>query len=131
MSQEKVVIVGGARTPIGSFGGVLSQVDAYELGAAATVEALKRAGVSAEAVDEVVMGCISQVGPDAYNARRVALAAGLNQQVPAFNVNRLCGSGLQAIWSGAQELLWAAAHGADSGRGGTSVVVAGGNESMS
>lgn len=121
VDREKVVIVGGARTPIGSFGGQFKDVDAYELGAAATVEALKRSGVDATEVQEVVMGCISQVGPDAYNARRVALAAGLDRNVPAFNVNRLCGSGLQAIWSGAQELLW----------GGTDVVVAGGNESMS
>src|SRR5690606_25641244 len=104
--REKVVIVGGARTPIGSFGGAFKDVDAYELGAAATVEALKRSGVESDAVGEVVMGCISQVGPDAYNARRVSLAAGLNRSVPAFNVNRLCGSGLQAIWSAAQELLW-------------------------
>ncbi|MFV0434227.1 MAG: thiolase family protein [Leucobacter sp.] len=120
-AREKVVIVSGARTPVGSFGGALKDVDAYELGAAAVVEALARAGVSRDEVGEVVMGNISQVGPDAYNARRVALAAGLSSRVPAFNVNRLCGSGLQAIWSGAQELLW----------GGVDVVVAGGDESMS
>ncbi|MFV0319445.1 MAG: thiolase family protein [Microbacterium sp.] len=120
-AREKVVIVSGARTPVGSFGGALKDVDAYELGAAAVVEALARAGVSGDEVGEVVMGNISQVGPDAYNARRVALAAGLSSRVPAFNVNRLCGSGLQAIWSGAQELLW----------GGVDVVVAGGDESMS
>ncbi|MGO3834620.1 MAG: thiolase family protein [Microbacteriaceae bacterium] len=124
-AKEKVVIVGGARTPIGSFGGSLAEVDAYELGAAATVEALKRSGVAPAEVGEVVMGCISQVGPDAYNARRVALEAGLDRSVPAFNVNRLCGSGLQAIWSAAQELLW------DGGEGGLDVAVAGGNESMS
>ncbi|HUH52914.1 MAG TPA: thiolase family protein [Microbacteriaceae bacterium] len=118
---EKVVLVAGARTPIGSYNGVFKDVDAYELGAAAVTEALSRAGVATEEVDEVIMGCISQVGPDAYNARRVALAAGLDKSVPAFNVNRLCGSGLQAIWSGAQELLW----------GGADVIVAGGNESMS
>lgn len=120
--REKIVIVGGARTPIGSFGGAFKDVDAYELGAAATVEALKRSGVEADAVGEVVMGCISQVGPDAYNARRVSLAAGLSRSVPAFNVNRLCGSGLQAIWSAAQELLWSP---------GLKAAVAGGNESMS
>lgn len=120
-APEKVVIVGGARTPIGSYSGVFKDVDAYQLGAAAVTEALNRAGVGADEVGEVIMGCISQVGPDAYNARRVGLAAGLQQRVPAFNVNRLCGSGLQAIWSGAQELLW----------GGVDVVVAGGNESMS
>lgn len=120
--REKIVIVGGARTPIGSFGGAFKDVDAFELGAAATVEALKRSGVEADAVGEVVMGCISQVGPDAYNARRVSLAAGLNRSVPAFNVNRLCGSGLQAIWSAAQELLWSPD---------LTAAVAGGNESMS
>nr|WP_245190361.1 thiolase family protein [Leucobacter exalbidus] len=111
----------GARTPVGSFGGSLKDVDAYALGAAAAVEALRRAGVAGSEVGEVIMGCISQVGPDAYNARRVALGAGLPPSVPAVNVNRLCGSGLQAVWSGAQELLW----------GGVDVVVAGGNESMS
>lgn len=120
-TREKVVIVGGARTPIGSFGGALAGVDAYELGAAAVSEALNRSGVEKDSVDEVIMGCISQVGPDAYNARRVGIGAGLPHSVPAFNVNRLCGSGLQAIWSGAQELLW----------GGADVIVAGGNESMS
>ncbi|MGX1703160.1 thiolase family protein [Microbacterium sp. NPDC055357] len=121
MTRDKVVILGGARTPVGSFGGALKDVDAYELGAAAVTEALTRSGVDGSEVGEVVMGNISQVGPDAYNARRVALAAGLSSRVPAFNVNRLCGSGLQAIWSGAQELLW----------GGVDVVVAGGDESMS
>ncbi|TFV84977.1 thiolase family protein [Microbacterium sp. dk485] len=118
---EKVVILAGARTPVGSFAGSLSSVPAHELGATAVTAALARAGVSGEDVGEVVMGCIAQNGPDAYNARRVALAAGLHPRIPAFTVNRLCGSGLQAIWSGAQELLW----------GGVDVVVAGGDESMS
>lgn len=120
-TRDRVVIVAGARTPIGSFGGALSGVDAYELGARAVTAALERSGVDAADVGEVVMGCIAQNGPDAYNARRVALAAGLAPRIPAFTVNRLCGSGLQAIWSGAQELLW----------GGVDVVVAGGDESMS
>lgn len=120
MTREKVVVVAGARTPIGSFGGVYRDTAAHELGAAAVVGALSRAGVAGDEVGEVVMGCIGQVGPDAYNARRVALAAGLHTRVPAFTVNRLCGSGLQAIWSGAQELLW----------GGVDVVVAGGDENM-
>lgn len=117
---EKVVILSGARTPIGSFGGVFRDMPAHELGAVAAVEALRRAGVAAEEVDEVIMGCIGQVAGDAYNARRVALAAGLPIETPAFTVNRLCGSGLQAIWSGAQQLLW----------GGADVILAGGDESM-
>jgi acetyl-CoA C-acetyltransferase len=118
---ERVAIVGGARTPIGSYGGVLKDTPAHELGAVAVRAALERAQVSGDEVGEVVMGCIAQIGPDSYNARRVALEAGLHHRIPAFNVNRLCGSGLQAIWSGAQELLW----------GGVDVVVAGGDESMS
>lgn len=120
MTRERVVVVAGARTPVGSFGGVFRETPAHELGAAAVVEALRRSGLDGADVGEVVMGCIGQVGPDAYNARRVALAAGLHTRVPAFTVNRLCGSGLQAIWSGAQELLW----------GGVDVVVAGGDENM-
>ncbi|WP_136706611.1 thiolase family protein [Agromyces sp. H66] len=121
MRSEKVVIVAGARTPIGTFGGAFRGTPAHELGAAAATEALARAGVGGDEVGEVVMGCIGQVAGDAYNARRVALAAGLPVRVPAFTVNRLCGSGLQAIWSGAQELLW----------GGVDVVLAGGDENMS
>lgn len=121
MAEPRIVIVSGARTPIGSYGGSLSGVDAHELGAVAVAEALRRARVDKGDVDEVVMGCIAQNGPDAYNARRVALAAGLPTRVPAFTVNRLCGSGLQAIWSAAQELRW----------GGIDVAVAGGDESMS
>jgi acetyl-CoA C-acetyltransferase len=117
---EKIVILGGARTPVGSFGGVFRDTAAHDLGAAAASEAMRRTGISAADVDEVVMGCIGQVAGDAYNARRVALAAGLPVRTPALTVNRLCGSGLQAIWSGAQELLW----------GGVDVVLAGGDENM-
>lgn len=120
MSADKVVIVGGARTPIGSFAGVFRDTPGYVLGARASEEAIRRSGVEKSDIDEVIMGCIGQVGPDAYNARRVALEAGLDKNTPAFTVNRLCGSGLQSIWSGAQQLLW----------GGTDVVLAGGNESM-
>ena len=119
-TQEKIVIVDGARTPIGSFGGVFKDTPGYELGAAATTEALRRSGVAAEDVREVIMGCIGQVGPDAYNARRVALTAGLPVSTPAYTVNRLCGSGLQAIWSAAMEMRW----------NGLDITLAGGDESM-
>lgn len=122
MSQpERIVVLDGARTPIGSYGGALSSVPAHELGAAAVTEALRRSEVSVDEPGEVVMGCIGQVGPDAYNARRVAIAAGLPSSTPAYTVNRLCGSGLQAIWSAAMEMQW----------NGLSVAVAGGDESMS
>lgn len=119
--QDRIVIVDGTRTPIGSFGGVLKDVPAHELGAAAVREALVRAGVEATDIESIVMGCIGQVGPDAYNARRVGVAAGLPMATPALTVNRLCGSGLQAIWSAAQEMRW----------NGLGLAVAGGDESMS
>ena len=106
MSKTKIVVLDGARTPIGSFGGVFKDVPGVELGATAVRGALARAGVDATDIAEVVMGCIGQVGPDAYNARRVAIAAGLPFHVPAYTVNRLCGSGLQAVWSAAMEMLW-------------------------
>ncbi len=121
MNAEKIVLIDGARTPVGSFGGVFKDVPAHELGAAAAAEALRRSGVDGGDIDEVVMGCIGQVGPDAYNARRVALAAGLPDSVPAYTVNRLCGSGLQAIWSAAMQMRW----------GGVDLALAGGDESMS
>ena len=120
-TPEPIVIVDGARTPVGSFGGVFKDVPAHELGAAAAKAALSRAGVAPEDIDEVVMGCIGQVGPDAYNARRVGIAAGLPENVPAYTVNRLCGSGLQAIWSAAMQMRWGAA----------AITLAGGDESMS
>ncbi|MBT2523358.1 thiolase family protein [Arthrobacter sp. ISL-28] len=121
MSKEKILLVNGARTPVGKYRGSLKDMGAHELGSAAALAALDRSGVAHSDVDEVIMGCIGQVGPDAYNARRVALAAGLAESTPAFTVNRLCGSGLQAIWSAAQQLRW----------GGADVILAGGNESMS
>lgn len=121
MTVEPIVVLDGARTPVGDFGGSLKDVPAHELGASAVSEALRRAGVQGADVDEVVMGCIGQVGPDAYNARRVALGAGLPVSTPAYTVNRLCGSGLQAVWAAALQL-----------RGGSAdVAVAGGDESMS
>ncbi|MFH5821837.1 thiolase family protein [Georgenia sp. AZ-5] len=102
--QDRIVLLDGARTPVGSFGGAFKSVPAHELGATAVRGALARAGVAAEEVGEVVMGCVGQTGPDAYNARRVTLAAGLPDKTPAYTVNRLCGSGLQAVWSAAMQL---------------------------
>lgn len=119
--DDDVAIVSGARTAIGRFGGALKDIDAHELAAACIAEATRRAGVALEDVEEVVLGQVAQVGPDAFNARRAALAAGVPASATSLNVNRLCGSGLQAIVTAAQELLTQ----------GLSVVVAGGNESMS
>ncbi|MFF1481520.1 thiolase family protein [Streptomyces sp. NPDC058301] len=115
-----IAVVQGVRTPIGRFKGALRSMPAHRLGALVIQEALVRAGVDLHAVDEVVLGCVGQVGPDAFNARRAALAAGLPVGVRAYNVNRLCGSGLQAVWSAAQTLALGEAQ----------VMVAGGNESM-
>ena len=120
-TTDPVVIIDGARTPIGGFGGALRDVPAHELGGRAAREALHRAGIAADEVDEVVMGCIGQVGADAFNARRVALAARMPLSTPAYTVNRLCGSGLQAIWSAAMQIQW----------GGADIALAGGDESMS
>src|SRR2546421_195394 len=103
-TDDPVVAVAGVRTAVGRFGGALRDVDAHELGAACVREALRRAGVEPGEVQEVVMGQVGQVGPDAYNARRVALEAGIPARSTAMNVNRLCSSGLQAIVTGAQQL---------------------------
>ncbi|MEU1695330.1 thiolase family protein [Streptomyces hirsutus] len=121
MPAESIVVVNGARTPVGSFGGAFKDTPAHRLGAVAAREALTRAGVAPETIDEVVMGCIGQVGADAYNARRVALDAGLPVGIPAYTVNRLCGSGLQAVWSAAMQMRWGAAD----------IALAGGDENMS
>ncbi|WP_404444104.1 thiolase family protein [Microbacterium marinum] len=120
MSEDRAAIVAGARTPIGRFAGAFRDTPAHELGAQAVTAALERSGVDASRVGEVVIGTIGQVASDAYIARRIALAAGLGDETPAFTVNRLCGSGLQSIWSAAQELRW----------GGVDVAVAGGAENM-
>ncbi|HCJ48935.1 MAG TPA: acetyl-CoA C-acyltransferase [Microbacterium sp.] len=120
MSEDRAAIVAGARTPIGRFAGAFRDTPAHELGAQAVTAALERSGVDAARVGEVVIGTIGQVASDAYIARRIALAAGLGDETPAFTVNRLCGSGLQSIWSAAQELRW----------GGVDVAVAGGAENM-
>ena len=121
LGVKPVVVVGAARTAIGTYGGSLSGIDAYKLGAVTIKESLNRAGVEPEEVDEVVMGQIGQVGPDAYNARRCALEAGLPSSTTAMNVNRLCSSGLQAIITGAQQIML----------GEADIVVAGGDENMS
>lgn len=118
---RRAVIVGGVRSPIGSFGGVLRDVSAAELGGLVLREAQARTELEASQVDEVIMGCIGQVAEDAYIARRSAVIAGLPYTVPAFSVNRLCSSGLQAIVS--------ASFAIQSSQG--QVILAGGTENMS
>lgn len=120
-AEDRIVIVGGARTPTGSFGGGLATVPNHELGAHAVTAACERAGVAVADVDEFVIGCVGQVGGDAFIARRVALAAGARPSSTAMAVNRLCGSGLQAVASAALELRL----------GESKLAVAGGCENMS
>jgi acetyl-CoA C-acetyltransferase len=121
MPGREVVIVGAARTPIGSFLGSLASVPATRLGAVAIRAALERAGVAPSAVDEVVMGNVLQAGEGQAPARQAALYAGLPESTPCWTLNKVCGSGLKAIISGAQAIAL----------GDAEVVVAGGMESMS
>jgi acetyl-CoA acetyltransferase family protein len=121
LEPRDIVVVGGARTPFGAFMGALKDVSAIELGAIAAGAALERAGVPASDVDQVVFGNVIQSSKDAiYFARHVALKCGVPIETPALTVNRLCGSGLQAIVSAAQLLML--------GEG--TVALAGGAENM-
>ncbi len=105
MTRE-VVFVGAARTAIGSYGGSLKDIPPAQLGALVIKTALERAGVASKDVGHVVVGnVIPSVPQDAYISRVAALEAGVPQETPAFNVNRLCGSGLQAVVSAAQAIL--------------------------
>lgn len=121
MLMQDVVIVSGARTPVGRFGGAFKDVPASDLGAAAIRAAVERAGIRPEDVDEVIMGNVLQADETGYVARRAALKAGLPDSVPAMTVNRACSSGLEAINLAAQSIAV----------GESEVVVAGGADSMS
>ena len=118
--MRDVVIAGACRTAIGTFGGGLKGFSAVELGTVVIAEALKRAGVRPEAVDEVVMGHVLQAGLGENPARQCSVNAGVPVGVPAFTVNKVCGSGLKAVALGAQAIA----------AGEADVVVAGGMESM-
>jgi acetyl-CoA C-acetyltransferase len=115
------VIVSACRTPIGSFGGQLKDLTAVDLGAVAIREAIARAKVSPAEVGDVILGCVLQAGAGMNVARQAAIKAGLPIEVPAETVNRVCGSGLQAVAHAVEALHM----------GYIDVVVAGGTESMS
>ncbi len=123
MPTPDVVILGGARTPFGTFGGSLRDVSAIDLGVIAAGGALERSGVAAGDVEQAIVGNVIQSSSvdGAYLARHVALKAGCPIEAPALTVNRLCGSGFQAIISGAEQILL----------GHAEIVLAGGTESMS
>ena len=122
MNKREVVIVSGARTAIGDFGGSLKDFSPSDLGAMVSREALQRAQVNGDEVDQVVFGNVIHTEPvDMYISRVVALKSGVSEQSTALTVNRLCGSGLQAIVSAAQGILL----------GDAEIAVAGGADCMS
>ncbi len=122
MSNPEIFVVAAARTAIGTFGGSLKDVPLSQLAITAVREAMLRSGVEPARIGHVVMGNVIPTEPrDAYLSRVAAIEAGLPQETPAFNVNRLCGSGLQAIISAAQTLT----------HGDADVAIGGGAESMS
>jgi acetyl-CoA C-acetyltransferase len=118
--KDDIVIVGAARTPVGSFNGALGSLPAHELGKAAIKSALERARVEPGAISEVIMGQILTAGQGQNPARQASIAAGVPVEVPAWGVNQLCGSGLRSVALGYQAIL----------NGDAEIVVAGGQESM-
>ena len=118
--MEEVVIVGAARTPVGNFQGVLSEVPATSLGSVAIEEAVKRAGVSPEEIDQCIMGCVLPAALGQAPARQAALGAGLPKSVECMTINKVCGSGLKSVMLAFDAIRL----------GDADVIVAGGMESM-
>ncbi len=121
MAQADIVIVGAARTPVGSFNGAFANTPAHELGAIAIKAALERAKVEAGEVDEVILGQILTAGQGQNPARQAAMAAGIPAEKTAWGLNQLCGSGLRTVAIGMQQIA----------SGDADIIVAGGQESMS
>ncbi|MCM3689685.1 acetyl-CoA C-acetyltransferase [Neobacillus niacini] len=121
MTLNEVVIVSAVRTPIGSFLGSLQNVSVKELGATVIKEAILRAGITHNSVDQVIMGNVLQAGAGQNPARQASLAAGVPQETPAMTINMVCGSGLRAVHLATQAIL----------SGEAEIVVAGGMENMS
>src|SRR5512135_712652 len=119
--MTEAVIVAAARTAIGKFGGTLAKISAPELGAIVIKEVLRRAGVAADQVDEVILGQVLTAGSGQNPARQAAIKAGLPVAVPAMTINKVCGSGLKAVHLAAQAIRC----------GDAQVVIAGGQENMS
>src|SRR5436190_8040347 len=121
MPLAEVVIVGAARTPIGRYGGSLKNIHPADLGAAAAIAAMARAGIRPDTIDEVLIGHGRQAGSGPNPARQVGIRAGVPDSVPAQTINKACASGMQTIATGAQSIMLGEAE----------VVLAGGIESMS
>jgi acetyl-CoA C-acetyltransferase len=120
LSSDPVVIASAARTPMGGFQGVLSELTGPELGAIAVRAAVERAGLSPTAVDEVLMGCVLSAGAKQAPARQAALNGGLDEGTPCTTINKMCGSGMKAVMMAHDALM--------AGNG--DVIIAGGMESM-
>jgi acetyl-CoA C-acetyltransferase len=120
MSEPVLYIVSAKRTPIGAFQGVFSPVTATELGAASIRGALADAGLSGDAIEEVIMGCVLPANLGQAPARQAALGAGIPKSVPATTINKMCGSGMKAVMMAADQIR----------AGSASLMVAGGLESM-
>ena len=121
MDKKEVYIIAAVRTPIGSFGGMLKDIPATQLGAIAIEGAVKRAGIKPSDVQEVYMGCVLQANLGQAPARQASIRAGLPENVCCTTVNKVCASGMKAIMNGAQSILL----------GDADVVIAGGMENMS
>ena len=121
MARDSIVIVGAARTPVGSFNGAFANTPAHDLGAVAIKAALERAKVDGAEVDEVILGQILTAGQGQNPARQAAMAAGIPQEKTAWGLNQLCGSGLRTVAIGMQQIA----------NGDANIIVAGGQESMS
>lgn len=119
--MKKVVIASAVRTPVGSFGGAFKDVSAVDLGITATKEAIKRAGIKPEDIDEAVIGNVIQAGLGQNVARQIVIGAGCPVTLPAMTINKVCGSGLRTVSLAAQMIK----------AGDADVVLAGGTESMS
>ena len=119
--MDDIVIISGCRTAIGTFGGALSETPASDLAAHVIKESVVRANLKPDQIDQVVLGCVGQVAEDGYIARHASIKAGLPIETPAYTVNRICGSGLEAINTAARWIE----------TGDAEIIVAGGAENMS
>ena len=119
--MKKVVIASAVRTPIGSFGGMYKNVNAVDLGVAATKGALENAGLKPDQIDELIFGNVIQSGVKENAARQIAVYSGIPEEVPSYTINKLCGSGMKSIHLAIQSILL----------GDADIIVAGGTENMS
>ncbi len=119
--MREVVIASAVRTPVGSFGGALRDIPAVELGKIAVEEALKRAAIRPDQVNEVILGCVLTAGQGQNPTRQVLIRSGIPKEVPGTTINKVCASGLKSVMMAAQAIK----------AGDADIVVAGGMESMS